>query len=747
MSREINKGIYRKHSNTSISDIENYENEDYLNAIKKLYNDKASLKDKLKKLLKQYDDKEQEHKSEITKSKQYYQNHINQLEVEKISLKTIYDREMNNIKKDYEDKFIFLDKKYSNFSTTTEINIKSLEKILEEKEKKLNLISQEYEMKETQLKEQTKKILDLQTKERNELIKKMIEKENETNEFKKQLEDNLKLLAFERETQVKNTQNIKDSYEKKKKQDEKNLEENKLFLKIEKDSLKKEYQTNLEDIISMTNKKLTENKQQCDFKLLDIERLNEIKIKNMEDDHKRNLENSLYQNSQKLNLIAIEYENKLKELNNENLKLSSQIKLLKKEAEEVKNDNEKQLEKIKNTLDNEKQCIIINYEKKISENNQKYEKTISENTREYETNKNKYNEIINKLNCEIKEAKSNYQTTVDNLKIENEKIKGESQDKILEKTQQITQLKDNIKKLQENFENLNNLNINNSNKQKELYDKEIVKRDDIIIHFERKVKLLTSESLDKISFLERKINNINQEYEIINCKNIEYKSIIEKAEQNMSILKCEILVNHEEKERYIEKLKILDDSQGKMELKFIELKNKEYEYIRMKDQVQKLSLSETKIKEELSRIVDELNFVKTDNDKKTRAYDAMKNNFSKISLKLSQDIKAKEEIIEQLKKQQTELENKSEIKRLKEYIEFLEKYKEEGIEKSCIELKKYEENLEKYENNIIQLKQVIETQKNVIDCNKGIIEDLEKQKTEKGIIEDLEKQKTEKIHL
>ena len=125
----LNRGTYRKYSNTSISDIENYENEDYLNAIKKLHKDKTSLKDKLKKLLKQYDDKEEEHKNEILKSKQYYQNYINELELEKNNLKTIYDREINIIKKDHENKIIFLDKKYNNFYNiycieTLNINLK-----------------------------------------------------------------------------------------------------------------------------------------------------------------------------------------------------------------------------------------------------------------------------------------------------------------------------------------------------------------------------------------------------------------------------------------------------------------------------------------------------------------------------------------------------------------------------------------------------------------------------------------------
>ena len=405
------------------------------------------------------------------------------------------------------------------------------------------------------------------------------------------------------------------------------------------------------------------------------------------------------------------YEKKLKE---ENSDLSSRVLILQKEKEIIKTDSQKQFEKINKAKEQEILFLTDEYEKKLLELKQKYEITNIENAKENEVSRNKYVNIIGKLNAEIKEMKTTYESTIDNLKTENQKISGESQDLIKEKTQHNIQLKETIKKLQENFENLNNLNLSNVNKQKDLYDKEITKRDNNIIQLERQLKLLSEESQDKIVFLERKINNINQEYDIVFSKNIEYKSIIEKAEQNMSILKAEIIVNYEEKERYVEKLKKLDESQNKMELKIIELKNKEHEYKRMKEEVEKLTISESNLKNDLTRISEELNFVKTDNDKKSRAYDAMKNNFSKTSLKLSQDVKAKEEMIEQLKKQLTDIENKSELKRLKEYIEFLEKYKEEGIEKSCVELKKYEENLrnckEHYENRIEELKQLLQKQ-------------------------------------
>ena len=77
--------------------------------------------------------------------------------------------------------------------------------------------------------------------------------------------------------------------------------------------------------------------------------------------------------------------------------------LLKKEIEEIKNDTEKHIEKIKNIKDTEKQFIIVNYEKKICESNQNYEKTKAENTKEYEINKNKYKikNIINQTYVDV----------------------------------------------------------------------------------------------------------------------------------------------------------------------------------------------------------------------------------------------------------------------------------------------------------------------------------------------------------
>ena len=66
-----------------------------------------------------------------------------------------------------------------------------------------------------------------------------------------------------------------------------------------------------------------------------------------------------------------------------------------------------------------------------------------------------------------------------------------------------------------------------------------------------------------MGYMERKMGNILDECQKEVEKNNEYKEIIERAEQTVSILKAELIVNHEEKERYIEKLKLLDLLQGK----------------------------------------------------------------------------------------------------------------------------------------------------------------------------------------
>ena len=98
-------------------------------------------------------------------------------------------------------------------------------------------------------------------------------------------------------------------------------------------------------------------------------------------------------------------------------------------------------------------------------------------------------------------------------------------------------------------------------------------------------------------------------------------------------------------------------------------------------------------KEEITKIAEELTFVRQENDRKGKTYELMKNNLTKGLNKATQDIRAKEELIEFMKKQYEELENKGEIKRLKDYIQFLEKYKEEGNEKSIIDKKNYEDTI------------------------------------------------------
>ena len=113
----------------------------------------------------------------------------------------------------------------------------------------------------------------------------------------------------------------------------------------------------------------------------------------------------------------------------------------------------------------------------------------------------------------------------------------------------------------------------------------------------------------------------------------------------------------------------------------------------MREENARVVASEVKIKEEITKIAEELTFVRQENDRKGKTYELMKNNLTKGLNKATQDIRAKEELIEFMKKQYEELENKGEIKRLKDYIQFLEKYKEEGNEKSIIDKKNYEDTI------------------------------------------------------
>ena len=86
MSRSSRGSIY---STKSISDVEKYE-EEYNDALKKLKKDKASLKDKLRRIVSQYEEVLKQHKMEI-------QKYDYKFDLEKDKQKNFYEQEKHDI--------------------------------------------------------------------------------------------------------------------------------------------------------------------------------------------------------------------------------------------------------------------------------------------------------------------------------------------------------------------------------------------------------------------------------------------------------------------------------------------------------------------------------------------------------------------------------------------------------------------------------------------------------------------------
>ena len=314
MSRSSRGSIY---STKSISDVEKYE-EEYNDALKKLKMDKASLKDKLRRIVSQYEEVLKQHKMEI-------QKYDYKFDLEKDKQKNFYEQEKHDIVREYEEKINILkdtlEKKYDLRQTQLisryEANIKSLSQRLEketfDKEKEREKIIYHINDKETEftaklgnMEEQYKKILEGHVNEKNNIRKILTERTTELNELKISIDEEKKKTIAERELYQKNVQTIKDSYEQKRKTDEKKLEELRILVQAEKDINKAEYVRNIEEIVNTSNKKIVEIKQHYENKISDSERLFEIKIKNIEDEYRRNIETISYQHNQKINFLTIE---------------------------------------------------------------------------------------------------------------------------------------------------------------------------------------------------------------------------------------------------------------------------------------------------------------------------------------------------------------------------------------------------------------------------------------------------------
>lgn len=505
---------------TETSGYSSYDDEKYRKIAKKLAKSNTELKSSLRKLINEVESKEKQHHLEIQKTQAYYQKQLDELSEER-------DEALESIELLKE--------------TVVEgkIKIKECEAKLKEKNADKN----------TAVKNLENTIIILQDQLRNKNDEEKIYKQN-----------SLKMVELERQLQEssRNLQNLQST-------------------------MKKEA-----DQIIMQNRQLEMEKTNLILSLQNLQRKNE--------DLDKNRNSEILSMKQELEKYKSASEKKHNEF----------VHYGKKAIEDAKDDCDRKIAGIESKYKTELSETIEKYEKNIKtiqdENNHKNNLSAENMLREIEKHKKTIDSLrvlldsSNNANTSLFAKKEeNMKKTIDelfrkttqqdqlvaNLQLKIDKITGESEETIHNLQQQLATNKNDMKKMQENMQNINNHFTITLNKHKESAGKELLAKDQLIEQLDRQLKKIGGETVDQFNMMDRKLKEISHEYTNLMEKYNFTKSIAEKNEKIIDSIKTEnerlrqSFEENEEKKRQLHFNQTLVEEKMKAELERRKLENKE----------------------------------------------------------------------------------------------------------------------------------------------------------------------------
>ena len=653
----LNKELGKKNLNTNNSNIDINTNNEMRKDVQNLFKENYKLKSELKYL-----------KLNITEAPSPSINKTEYLDINKVS-----SNQINIIKKEYENQKIILKKKYEKENKELIKNIENLSKQLTLKNEEIISLQKEIIKMKTQKQENSmnfpkninhnlKKSLSKPEEENNKLKQQIIMKGKQLqgksgnsnykeNIRKLQLKEN-NLKSVEYQPQIINLQNIIN----------------------EKDELIKQYKNkiqnnNNENLNNISNKFISlENKYNNLLKELKNKNLeiNNLKTKLLNNNKKNNELNNIILNNKKLiqslnnkitdlksstnennqNELINKYKKEINELNNAFLKTNSIIEqkdLIIKNLKENPNNNNNELEKVINQLKQENKNLTDelmknNISNKSNQNEEELKNKInllnlkiSSLNEENEYYKNKAEELHEQLK-NVYKLKNNTENTLDMIINFSEKDLDKKENNNLENSNNINQLKQEIinlknlnQKLQNDYNQEKNKNIELI-KNKELPDNmNINDRNDNNVDLETKLKKKEEEieALNTFTFkLQKELENSKEKNEIYESKinlltkeNISIKNQLERLSKTMpneiNALKFQLdeankrnqinLAGHSNLNKINEKSKIEDANETQAEthnnllLKLNE-KNKEISELKNQNKELRFKLEEKEVK-------------------------------------------------------------------------------------------------------------------------------------------------------
>ena len=653
----LNKELGKKNLNTNNSNIDINTNNEMRKEMQNLFKENYKLKSELKYL-----------KLNITEAPSPSINKTEYLDINKVS-----SNQINIIKKEYENQKIILKKKYEKENKELIKNIENLSKQLTLKNEEIISLQKEIIKMKTQKQENSmnfpkninhnlKKSLSKPEEENNKLKQQIIMKGKQLqgksgnsnykeNIRKLQLKEN-NLKSVEYQPQIINLQNI--------------INEKDELIKQYKNKIQNNNNENLNNIsikfISLENKY---NNLLKELKNKNIE-INNLKTKLLNNNKKNNELNNIILNNKKLiqslnnkitdlkssanennqNELINKYKKEINELNNAFLKTNSIIEqkdLIIKNLKENPNNNNNELEKVIEQLKQENKNLTDelmknNISNKSNQNEEELKNKInllnlkiSSLNEENEYYKNKAEELHEQLK-NVYKLKNNTENTLDMIINFSEKDLDKKENNNLENSNNINQLKQEIinlknlnQKLQNDYNQEKNKNIELI-KNKELPDNmNINDRNDNNVDLETKLKKKEEEieALNTFTFkLQKELENSKEKNEIYESKinlltkeNISIKNQLERLSKTMpneiNALKFQLdeankrnqinLAGHSNLNKINEKSKIEDANETQAEthnnllLKLNE-KNKEISELKNQNKELRFKLEEKEVK-------------------------------------------------------------------------------------------------------------------------------------------------------
>ena len=579
----------------------------YKKACKILQKDKEKLKEKLKLLITDFEERNDEYEKDI----ENYEEQINSLILERDELKEEYAELRDNkfddqskLREHYEEKLLkqkeTMEKRYAVNGKEIQ-TIKKLEgvilslnekiaKQIEEKEKLKESLTQTFTYSEellkkriNELEEQLSNSIDACNKNRNEfqqLIQTFnYEKEHLVSQIKKEKDDEYKQIINEKQTIISTLQNIKVEMEKRGKISDKERDEQIAQANFNVEKYKLESEKKLSDVTLSFTRKLDEVRHEYEGKMFEQERTHRIGMEGKIKEYERKIENILSESSKKIELLMGNFQQQIIELKKAGEKLMEENEYLRTQTDQEIAKREKAIEK--------KYNIII--EKMQLENNS---------------------------TCEIKDKE------IMTLRTRDEKIIAEMSDNNNKLKEQIFGMNSNMRKIQENSQSLSTQFLNNLNEQKELFSKETTEKEQLIADLRKQLQHIGNDSTEKVISLERRLKNSLEELKETQDRLTNAKSNVTKSEQFISTLKDQIGTLKDSHDKINEKAKLLQLEKEMIEKKYTmvdtESKNKDQDLGRMKGELTRLLKFESITKDETSKLSKEIDSLSSELEKRKK---------------------------------------------------------------------------------------------------------------------------------